>query len=306
MVTAATIPPKNYVVVGLQNSGKTTFAAALWHLVSSAEVEDLAMRMGDHSGDFAYVDQIAKRWALGYRVDRTESDAGASIGINLIDNTSGFQCCVRFDDMAGERFEAMYATRQCDTSLVEAIDAADGIILFISAWSPVEATIIETLQKIPGLAPTPADLAEAVSDIPWDPASTPRQVMLVDILQAFNQPPFTSAPRSVAVVVSAWDVVTSRADETSPADWIGTTYPLLAQYLASSNTGYRTRFYGVSAQGADAPKVLDGPEDPRRAPLLNYSKQSHRIAVLGTGASRHDLTAPLHWLASVGDYDEGI
>lgn len=53
------------MVLGFQASGKTTFAAALWHLVGSREINETALVMGKHNGDFRYLDEISGAWAGG-------------------------------------------------------------------------------------------------------------------------------------------------------------------------------------------------------------------------------------------------
>ena len=61
-----------HLVMGLQGSGKTTFAAALWHLVDMGEVDTVLVK-GTHTGDFRYLEEIAQDWAEGWQVQRTKT-----------------------------------------------------------------------------------------------------------------------------------------------------------------------------------------------------------------------------------------
>jgi hypothetical protein len=50
-----------HMIMGLQSSGKTTFAAALWYLIDSGEVPTVLTK-GLHTGDHTYLEHIAGSW----------------------------------------------------------------------------------------------------------------------------------------------------------------------------------------------------------------------------------------------------
>ena len=64
-----------YMVFGFQGSGKTTFAAALWHLVDSEEIPT-ALIKGKHVGDFSYLEEMAQIVVRGLRGRSDQVAAG--------------------------------------------------------------------------------------------------------------------------------------------------------------------------------------------------------------------------------------
>jgi predicted ATPase len=63
---------KSFVICGLPGSGKTTFLAALWHLVSSREIETKLKFGSLRSGDMTHLNEIAARWRSAKVQDRTK------------------------------------------------------------------------------------------------------------------------------------------------------------------------------------------------------------------------------------------
>lgn len=130
----------------------------------------------------------------------------------------------------------------------------------------------------------------------FTPADTPRQVQIVDILDAFADNPIDLKPTRIAVVVSAWDLV---AEGTTPDAWLSQRMALLDQYLKTHADVFETRIYGVSAQGGRLPKREKPDEESDRAELLKEKVASRRIRIVGHGAGAHDLTHPIAWLSGL-------
>lgn len=280
-----------YMVFGFQRTGKTTFAAALWHQVDSEEIPT-ALTKGRHTGQFAYLGEISGAWAEGYEVERTKSTQVENIRINLKHAGSGADIALEFDDLSGETFEKAFSQRFCPATFVELVKGARGMLLFVNAdrRNDDSVTILDAFdaeddEEQPAADPTV-----------WDPAKTPLQVQLVDLLQCLQREPFSTAQMKVAVVVSAWDLAPK--DESDAAKWLRDRYPLLAQYLDNSDGVTDFRVYGVSAQGGKLSKKSAGP-GPDRERLLATLPASKRVLVVGPETTGHDITRPLLWLAGL-------
>ncbi|MBN4097047.1 hypothetical protein [Methylobacterium sp. OT2] len=128
------------------------------------------------------------------------------------------------------------------------------------------------------------------------PALTPRQVQIVDLLEAFSDAPLKLRPKRIAVVISAWDLV---GPDVTPDGWLMDKMPLVDQYLRSRSDEFETRIYGVSAQGGRLPQQGQSDEGSDRQALLAMQVPSSRIRVVGHGAEDHDLTHPIAWLSSL-------
>ncbi|MFD1987433.1 hypothetical protein ACFSOZ_33995 [Mesorhizobium newzealandense] len=279
-----------FMVFGVQHAGKTTFAAALWHLVDSEEIPT-ALKKGKHAGDFSYLEEMSQSWADGFEVERTPSTQVENILVNLVHASSGTEMELEFDDLSGETFENAFSTRFCPEKFVDLVRNAQGILLFISASRTNDSvTILDAFDAEEDEAQPDAEASA------WNPAQAPLQVQLVDLLQCLQRPPFEKPPLKIAVIVSAWDLAPPEA--TDAGKWLEDRYPLLSQYLNNSEGVTDVQVYGVSAQGGKLSKRRDGP-GPDRQRLLAITPPSKRIRIVGAEASEHDLTAPLLWLAGL-------
>jgi hypothetical protein len=309
------VNPNRYLVFGFQGSGKTTYAAALWHLLDSREIQT-ALVKGKHVGEFRYLEEIAQSWCEGWQVKRTGSDQVEDVQINLRHPASGTELVLEFTDLPGEKFEKAFSTRLCTPAFVDLVKESSGLLLFVSADRYVDdVTILDALGAEPqedaakadgddqapestvangsGEAPK-ATAGEASKEPPWDPDKTPLQVRLVDLLEALQVAPFGRKPFKVAVIVSAWDLT----DETSADKWLSKRYPLLDQFLRNGQGALDVRVYGVSAQGGQLSKKGQ-PPSPDRDRLLALDCPSERIKIVGTEVGEHDLTCPLLWLSGL-------
>lgn len=276
-----------YLVVGFPRSGKTTFAAALWHLVDGNEVPT-AMVKGLHQGDFRYLEEMAQLWGEGWEVERTKTQQIEDVRINLRHIPSGSERTLEFTDLSGESFEQAFARRLCSSKFPGLVSGASGLLLFVSAERLIDdVTILDVLGDFTDEG-TDDDQTEPN---PWDATKTPLQVQIVDLLEALKAPPFSAKPFKIAVIVSAWDL----SVEASADDWLRNKMPLLYQYLHSGTCDMRV--YGVSAQGGTLSKKGQ-PPGPDRDKLLSMTP-SKRIKIVGIDVKDHDLTAPILWLSGL-------
>lgn len=289
-----------HMAVGLQSSGKTTYAAALWYVVDAGEFPTVLSK-GKHIGDHRYLETLAKRWEDGWQVPRTKTLQHENVTMNLKDPGTGWGIALRFADLSGETFERAFATRSLSTTAASAFDGVTNLMLFVSANDPLDdLTLIDLAMQL-GEDVNEDEIADdGGDDVPFDPARTPRQVQIVDFLDSIQQPPLSVRIERIAVVISAWD---KGPDHNDPPRWIKERMGLLDQYLR--NSGIEFRIYGVSAQGGDLPDKDNPPalDDPNglkeQKRLLQLAKASERVEVVGYGAGKHDLTHPIRWLSSL-------
>jgi hypothetical protein len=282
---------RTLLVVGLPGAGKTTFLAALWHLVVSAEVPT-KLELVRLRGNREHLNRIATDWLSCRPVERTPVASETVVSMELA-GADGASAEVFFPDMSGELFNFQWKSRKCSTTYYELAREAAGVLLFVHPHAVTEPVRIDEV----------APLVDAVNEghgpgegrepppPPWDPDAAPTQVKLVELLQVLARPPFERRRRRVALVVSAWDLVAGRGD--APAGWVAARLPLLDQYLRRNPERYAVGVYGVSAQGGDLGR--DGDR------LLGERRPAHRVVVVGDGSPPHDLTAPVAWAMARDD-----
>jgi len=281
------VSEKAVVVMGLPESGKTTFLAALWHLVTEREIDTKLKFVTLRAGEVRHLNAIADIWRNAKKQERTGVDDGRIVSMTL-QLESGQQVIVTFPDLAGESFLEMWERRECDVVVADMLKST-GVLLFVHADKITEPqwVIDEKLESEEAGLERGGDPIQA-----WDPRNSPTQVQLTDLLQTLQAEPLDVGARRLAVILSAWDKV--EAEMLSPQDYLASKLPLLAQYLRNGlGAGWQVRIYGVSAQGGDyEDKVAKG--DAER--LRDMSVPSHRVRVIDGDSESRDLTEPLGWV----------
>jgi len=288
----ATIVEPNVSIVGLPGSGKTTFLAALWHLIQSGEIPTRLRFASMSNADYAYLNQIVKLWRKATEQGRTQVAGMKSVSMNLVD-AADRAIRVTFPDVPGEDYRTMWEDRKVDEGLAGNLGAGNIMLLINGDRIKSPAWITERMHLAKKVENGPAE-----DPVRWEPRLAPTQVQLVDLLQHLMRQPLDRGPRRLAVMLGAWDQ--AEGEGLSPADFQAARLPLLDQYLKSGRDGWTFRTYGLSAQGGEfdendannvEAKVRKDADRLRELDLL-----SKRIRLLSGEAEFHDLTKPLEWL----------
>ena len=281
---------KSVIVIGLPASGKTTFLAALWHLITEREVDTLLRFRTLAIGTTEHLNLIAARWREAKVQDRTSIGGNRLVSMNLQD-IGGTPMRITFPDVPGEAFLRMWEDRECEKE-IETILRGGDVLLFIHADSirPPQWVVDEVaLSKAIGLEVPEGEVVD------WHPRLAPTQVQVVGLLQLLRQPPLDTGPKRLAIMLSAWDKAIGEG--LSPADYLTAKLPLLDQYLQSREDGWSWQIYGLSAQGGDYDSVSPDADPIAEAERLrNLDSPSDRIRLVESESETNDLTRPLAWL----------
>lgn len=287
------------LVIGLPESGKTTFIAAFWHIVESEEVPS-ALRVKQLTGDRAYLNRLREAWLRCEPVGKTLPADETIVRMLLEDRASQGTSELLLPDIAGETFHDQWVNRRWTKGFDELVLAADGALIFVHPNEINEPIRIDTVNAQAdhirrvrndggAYAPTVAQIVAEPTPTIWNAASAPTQVQLVDLLQFLI---WRRAGRvlNLAVVVSAWDLV--RGAGKTPRDWCAERLPLLGQFLVSNPQRILARHYGISAQGGELPR------DAERLRALTHASQ--RLEVVDDLSTSHDVTLPVQRLGAWG------
>ena len=272
------------LIIGMPNSGKSTFIAALRHLLLANEVPT-ELELTGLADNEAHLNRLESEWLACQRVERTKPATEGWVEFNVRDQESGVQSTLSIPDLRGEAFEQPACIGQCQKELHDALAKTDGILLFTNADREDDTLLIADFADIlsEGATETQPSLQS------FKPENMPEEVKIVEFLQFANRRPRYSRKRKIAVLVSAWDVVDSQ-NSLTPDMWLEIYRPMLAQFLASNHDLWEPRVYGISAQGGKLPEMQEA--------LEQIKTPSERIRVVGHEAQTHDLSAPLRWLMS--------
>lgn len=284
------MPQHSIVVIGLPGSGKTTFLAALWHLVVSREVATQLRLNNLVRGNQKHLNEIAERWRNAQMQERTSLGGNKFVSISMLDEVDQ-ATTITFPDVQGEAYQKMWEERECDREVADTLMHGN-VLLF------VHATNIKTPHWVVDIATQTRDLGlpiEEATPVPWSPHLVPTQVQAVGLLTLLAEEPLDSGPRRLVVMLSAWDKASGEG--LSPSNFLREKFPLLHQYLNSNSRQWDLRVYGVSAQGGDYDEVKAGATPTQSAEDLRVLDQpSTRIDLTDGTSESHDLTIPLSWL----------
>ncbi len=279
--------PANLLFIGLPGSGKTTFLAALWHVLSDRS-STTALKLTKLSGDRTYLNQITKEWRECSQVPRTNLQTEQVVVLHL--DGEGFGTFdLSIPDLAGEAFKQQLTDRRISRHHDAFVQEATGVMLFLhpdvqkgtqlTAARQLEATITGS-QK--------AEASSSSSSVPsaWSPEMLPHQAKLVELLQFLLER--TQRKLRVAVVVSAWDLVESLGK--APHAFISRELPLLQQFLEANDELLEHAVFGVSAQGGDITVASE------KQSLLEFDDALKRIKVRQGEDTGQDITKPIAWL----------
>lgn len=288
-----------FFIVGLPEAGKTTFLAALWHVVNSQEITG-SLQIERLAGEMAHLNKIRDAWISVAPIERTKVSHNQSVSMLLEDANKDFVGEITFPDLSGESFRSQWIDRQMQKEHADLIRRSAGGLIMINPQCVKEAVLIQDVRnhvkKLQAYSENPTTVksvdvddqeqisGDGVDETLYDAKNSPTQVQLVELLQ-FIAEINTVQPIPLAVVISAWDCI--RGD-TSPAIWTDERLPLFSQYLSSNVETFSTKYYGISAQGGDL-------KEAER--LRSYEAPSERIKVIENGSpSHHDISAPIKWL----------
>lgn len=276
-----------HVLIGLPETGKTTYLAALWHVLCSQEVAGSLVNVR-LQGDQGYLNSIRERWSKVETLDRTTPGSEPHVSMILADENgkNEFEVCI--PDLSGESFESDVIYRKMEQQRADLLSSVHGAIVFIHPGQVrKEVLICEVMDAADELddsaGKSEEDLDDSVEE--WNPQQAPTQVQLVELLQFLGRLN-SHRPLRLAIAISAWDLVQGTS---KPARWVERQLPLLSQFIRANDTVFEAEYYGVSAQGGDL--------DENSQQLKDHVHPSERIVVVDAKGERsNDVTLPLRWL----------
>ncbi len=273
---AATPAAAGVALLGMPGTGKSTFLAALYHLLTE-DLPDLAAKLLRQPGQRAYLESLRAAWLAGEEIGHTSRDDGELVELYL--RLGERDLAFAIPDIPGECFRDVVAHRQADPLIAQIVQDASGLLLFTHPDHLRPRVLISEAKELAELAGedySPPDGNE------FDPLRVPGEVHLVDLLQWTADTRGAPTPTRLAVVISAWD----RCAGLTPGQWLAARMPMLDRYLDGHPEHYTPAVFGISAQGGAYGTGVD------LASLRGYERS---YVVNGAGTRTGDLTAPLRW-----------
>lgn len=125
---------KSVLIAGLPESGKTTFLAALWHLIADQSERLKLSFVSIGNGNVGYLNGIASTWRAAKVQPHThhKPDDPEKVTLNL-QTYLRQSVSLTFPDLSGESFQNIWEKRLCSALLQNKLaDDFDGILLFVN------------------------------------------------------------------------------------------------------------------------------------------------------------------------------
>src|SRR5438874_5698242 len=129
------------VMMGLPGSGKTTFLAALWHQLESAEIPT-AFIADELQPDREYLNRIRDKWLEFEEIPRTPIGIERSALLHLRHVRTEAKFDLSIPDVAGETFASQWFDRRIPQSYVEQLETSFGLLLFVHCQQVARAQIL--------------------------------------------------------------------------------------------------------------------------------------------------------------------
>jgi hypothetical protein len=277
------------LLVGLRGSGKTSYLAALWHLIEAGEIPS-GLVASHLQPDREYLNRVRDSWLRFQEVGRTSLRNQEIISLSLRDAQTETPIDIVLPDLSGELFRLQWVTRRATRQYADFAAECSGVLLLIHSATVEKSVLIPlptvnvTKNHLPSGQRNEGDFS--APSLEWSSNLTPTQVQLVELLQFVSYLRSTAKPIPIAVLISAWDLV---RDPILPMSWLESHLPLLFQFLVANSETMPSRVYGISALGGDLGTDM---EKLRQEPI-----PARRIKVVSETLEPHnDLTDPIRFL----------
>jgi hypothetical protein len=293
-----------FMFVGLPQSGKSSYIAALWHVVVSGELPE-SMTVTSLPEYREYLNTLRTCWLSCKKIERNKGEVFNDVFLNIRDNAKGKDAKLIFPDVAGEMFRSQFSTRKITVEYANRVKESDGLIVFISPGDITKPILISQANKLlqsffPGSKDNKAgkennSSSKASTEISkeWDYDDAPTQVVLIDLIQMIL--PFYKKKIKIGIVISMWDLIYNLPDPAysrlTPEQWLIKELPMLNQFLKSNKKKFSHQVYGISAQGGSYDEDKDD-----KTKLYDMTNQSERIKVQVGNQISNDICMPIKWI----------
>lgn len=266
---------KKYYIIGLPDSGKTSFIGALGYYLISNAANDSALSL-DSINNMDYISQVAEQWAMCEKAIRTNETAFYNISLNLQNKETDSKINVTLPDQSGETFRHIINRKAIDEEMYKQLSECGEILIFINP----------SRIKRDALIPDIPEEIRTETDAKVNMTSEPHlniQAEYVQMLQYLYYIRKNSI--NLKIIVSAWDMY---SEYELPEKVLKDRVPLVWQYLHTNEEYFHCEYWGISSQGGD----LNIEEEKQK--LLEYENNIERIIVVNQrGEKSNDITSIL-------------
>lgn len=234
---------KTYLLIGLPETGKSTYLAALWSIFNDMKIH-YNSQLKSVPKNVSYLNKLSNDWLTCEIVNRNnQGKKHERVSFDFsIDNEL---VTLNFSDCAGEYYKRMFLFRKMTEDIQQDIKNSTSIVLFLKGeeplFTPFYSICIKTKEQESAILPE------------FNLKDVPDLVKIVEVLQLILK---TKKIDTITIVVSQWDQIDS-SNCINPEKWVEENYCMLYSFI--KNNFRSNKFCGVSAQGG---KYTSSDNDP--------------------------------------------
>jgi hypothetical protein len=278
------------VMVGLPDSGKTNYIAALWEALQKGKGRLSAPVPPD---DITYVEEALSCQSRGEFAPRSdknieESRRNFSVTVRLKSQQNAPSIDIVVPDITGELWKGAVETTEITPEWMAELEGAAGAVLFIRLHAESNSAPLDWVTTDRLLTTSVLNEADQKKS-----QGIPTQIALCELLRflehAFPQGGQRGKPR-VAVAVTAWDLMDAETAAKGAGAFLRKEYPLFAGRLDDIES-LDVAVFGVSACGGDFKDQIF------KARYLKGEATGY-VAIGGgkTHVVERDVTIPIAWV----------
>jgi hypothetical protein len=272
---------KNILVVGLPETGKSSFIQALdevlKHPRSAADLCSCGLAQ-----DRSYIQSGKAEFLAGKKLTRTTRPLeDTAVELWFEHRRTGQRGRLHLPDVKGEVFQDQWVHRQWEQNYRSSLSNISGALIFVRADGKARND-----ELLGTMITQPIITGQSLSG--WEMKHASAQVQLVDVLQFIMDYSDVPRPLRSVVLISAWDTVGGAGDlrPKDPSKFLEREWALVAQYLKANPECFEYRTYGVSAYGGE----------PNHLGAMALKPAHERVTLTYATVTDHDITRPIRWL----------
>lgn len=265
---------KKCLVVGLQDTGKSTYMAAFWVIEKDGN-SGHQLSFEKYPDNTQYLDAIGNNWLEQEPVTRS-SNISQELEFSLKHKDTGSIIELAIPDFKGERYK-MILQNEYPAEIEKWLNGSDRILFFLPPTPEIVFNEEVDVADSPEKERQPAQTFNVDEIEEW--------IQIIELLKFIHE---KKGDVKIAFCVSKWDI--NLAKKISVQRWIEQEH--LFFHVFVKHHFHKVNYYGVSAQGLNYEKRGELSETK----VSELTDQVMRAYISNGTDKDYDITKPLAWL----------
>lgn len=264
---------KKCLVVGLQDTGKSSYIAAFW-MIERHETPDHLLTFNKWPDNTQYLDAIGDNWLKQEPVTRSSMEKDLEFSLKHKDTGEVIELSI--PDFKGERYK-LILQNEVPPEIEKWLMECDRIMFFLPPTKEQIFNEESDIEPRENSKQTPSSVFTVDEIEPW--------IQNVELLKFIHE---VKGNIKIAFCVSKWDLRITK--DITVQEWIEKRHLFFYTYVEYHFSN--VKYFGVSAQGLDYEHRGELTEDK----VCDLTEKKKRAYISSGTDKDYDITKPLAWL----------